>query len=230
MLFRLALVTLLGMVALALPTSAAAAKKVVVADCGVGGCRCMLSTLGVDEVELLTGEPAPAGAEGMTLVAAFDQMVWSPKSPKEIDGYFGGSGNCPIELFPGTGANKGPRDGVWEFHNSEIDTSGCPLAALAGRKPATVARKRIVWGGRFDPKKYYEPHVVNLMRWTRLNDANWRGVVNLPMGPVGGAVRVQLVNPTTFRGWNETTLSGEEAEESRCFTLQSDFTARWVSE
>lgn len=227
--YRLVLLTLLGIAALALPATGYAAKKVLVADCGVGGCRCLLSPLTVDEMELLTGEAAPPGAEKMTMVTAFDQMVWSPKSPKEIHGYFGGSGACPIELFPN--AAEGPRDGVWEFRSSALDLSKCPMAAMFGAEPPQTHRATIAWGGRFDPKRFWTPESANFVQWSRIDGKNWRGAVTLPTGgPLSTAMRVRLINPVTIRGWNEVLVSDNAANLAGCFAANSNFTARWIGD
>ena len=225
--YRLVLMTLLGIAGLALPTAAAAAKKIVAADCGVGGCRCMLSSLTLDQVELLTGEPAPEGAEGMTFVMAFGLMQWSAKSPQEIHGYFGGSGTCPIELFPS--ASYGPRDGVWEFRTSTPDLSNCPAAAMYAVDPPRTERRTIVWGGRFDPNKYM-PTATHYVRWSRMDDSNWRGT----LGPVGGAMnttmRARLVNPKTIRGWTDVITAADVARRTQCVSAQSDYSAHWLSD
>lgn len=227
-LYRLLLVSLLGIAGFLLPTSASAAKKIVAAECGVGGCRCMLSSMTLDQVELLTGESAPAGAERMTLVLGFDQMMWSSKTPKEIHGYFGGSGNCPIELFPS--AAQGPLDGVWEFRTNTPDLSGCPLAMMYGVDPPRTGRTTIVWGGRFDPNKYM-PTATHFVRWSRINDTNWRGSIGpLSGGPANTIMRARLVNPKTIRGWTDVVVNAEMMRQVKCFSIQSDYSAHWISD
>lgn len=225
-LYRLVLVSLLGIAGLVLPTSASA-KKIVVAECGVGGCRCMLSAMTLDQVTVMTGEPAPAGAEGMTLVMGFDQMMWSSKTPKEIHGYYGGSGNCPIELFPS--AAQGPLDGVWEFRTKTPDLSGCPLAAMYGVDPPKTGRTTIAWGGRFDPNKYM-PTATHFVRWSRMNDTNWRGTLGPSGGPISTTMRARLVNPKTIRGWTDVVAKAEMMHMAKCFSVQSDYSAHWISE
>lgn len=223
---RLVLVTLLAIAAPALPTSATAAKKIIAADCGVGGCRCLLSSMTLEQVELLTGEPPPAGAEGMTFVMAFGLMQWSPKSPQEIHGYFGGSGSCPIELFPS--ASYGPRDGVWEFRTTPPDLSNCPAAAMYGVDPPRRERRTIVWGGRFDPNKYM-PTATHYVRWSRMDDSNWRGTLGPVGGPMSTTMRARLVDPKTIHGWTDVITAADVARRTRCISAQSDYSAHWIS-
>jgi len=226
---RLALAMLLAGIGTVLPSPAHAAKKVIGADCDVGGCQCMLSSLTVQDVEVLTGEQAPAGAGDMTLVMAFGEMTWVAKTPGEIHRNFGGSGDCPIDPFPGPGADSGPRDGVWEITTDVVDLSQCPMAAMFGVDPPVTQRMTIIWDGRFDPNKYM-PTNTHFIQWSRIDDANWRGT----LGPVGGLIattmRAQLVDRETIRGWGDVETSGLAREATKCMSLQSGYTARWVSD
>lgn len=180
MVYRFVLALLVGVAGMAIAGPAQAAKKVMVADCGVGGCRCMMSGLTLDDVQVMTGETPPPGAADMTFVMAFGDMHWVPKPLKEIHRNFGGSGDCPIEVFPTAGNAKGPRDGIWVFEDHPADMSQCPLmkmgggvagAEVDGPKAGDVP---IRWGGKFHPDKYF-PKVPGALHWVRMDVNSWRG-------------------------------------------------------
>ncbi|MGY0610833.1 hypothetical protein [Luteimonas sp. A501] len=247
---RFTLTALLGLGALLATPSAQAEKKIVAADCDVGGCRCMLSSLTVEDVEVLTGEAAPAGAADMTFVMAFGEMTWVAKSTKEIHRNFGGSGDCPIELFPG--ADHGPRDGIWEFVSTPMDLARCPLLARSGIPMAmgtpTTGDVPITWNGSFHPDRYMTVP-EEYLRWTRIDAGNWRGVMFDDLATqVGGILKIgidaraRLVDSEHVHGWIAYSSQVEESGplgalmknspgmmESMACDTRAEYTGRWKS-
>ncbi|HUH89553.1 MAG TPA: hypothetical protein VLZ76_02690 [Lysobacter sp.] len=236
----------LGLAGLLVAPSAQAEKKVMVADCEVGGCRCMLSATTVMDIETLTGEAAPPGAAGMTLVVAFDDMVWSPKTPKELHRIFGGSGDCPIELFPSTGNVGGPRDGIWVFEDHPADMSRCPLMKM-GNAIAGVevdgpegGDVPIRWRGQFHPDKYF-PKVPGALRWVRIDDRNWRGELDSVNGTaaadiVSVVLHSSLVRDDLIRGSlsyrsNMDKLMKDMPQIAPMYKCEfrTEYTGRWKS-
>ncbi|MGV8942209.1 MAG: hypothetical protein ACOH1P_11880 [Lysobacter sp.] len=227
--------------------NAQAEKKVMVADCEVGGCRCMLSPNTVADIQILTGEAPPPGAAGMTLVVANDDLVWSPKTPREVHRIYGGSGDCPIEVFPAASTQRGgPRDGVWVFKEHAADMSRCPLMKMAGAFAGAevdgpkMGDVPIRWNGRFHPDKYF-PQMPGGLRWVRVDDNNWRGeltdanataaasIVSLVLH--SSLVRDDLIRGSLSYKSNMDTLMKDVPQVAAMYKCEfrTEYTGRWKS-
>lgn len=165
---RLALILPLLMIA----TPALAQEKLIVADCGDGGCRCALSALTMEEAGVVIGASAPEGSAA--LVRHGGDYIWSPLSPSEIDLVAGGDGECPLELFEA----MTPEDGSWVGSVVDRKISQCPAgldAALAPVTEALVFPRDIAWGGSFHPDRIRMQGAARAIDWTRVDERRFTG-------------------------------------------------------
>ncbi|MBQ2261406.1 MAG: hypothetical protein II336_08570 [Loktanella sp.] len=144
--------------ALSAVLSPAARADTVLAICQSGGCECSLSPLSAQEIMFMVGETfgsdTPVDPTRDTLVYEPDLGIvsWGDGSRSDIQRHFGGTGDCPIKLFPEPEAMV-PLDGTWQWRTLGESTSGCP-AALGGMLAASRVEfmsTRVDWNGAFHP-------------------------------------------------------------------------------
>lgn len=213
--------------------SGSSGRKAMVAACDAGGCRCMVSSLTVEEMEVMFGELAPANAADQVLVFASGGVSWVASPFRDIHRSFGGSGECPIELFPLAAAKADdgariPRDGMWEMRNVTADYSGCPRAAQFHQPAPEKKRIRINWGGRFDPGRSFPP--IPGITWSKVDDNYWVG-----RRDYSGFVVLQharLVDSRTIRvtGDVQVPQQVQRMVNVRCMFAQADYSLHWIGE
>lgn len=209
-------------------TSAAAEievfERVVVADCGDGGCTCMDAAIGPDEAALVTDTDRP---EGATLLVRFDDdYIWSPLSPREADILMGGDGQCPIEPIK-------PRNGTWATQHT-IDYVACGEGSALLRSTLLQSPEnpvRIDWKGAFDGPLWQAAWTSanpdaerSAMRWTQLAPDAWGATAQEEGASVN--FTMQLVHPQQFH--TVTTVQGR-TEGGSC-GWQMSAVSRWVGD
>ncbi|MFN3954790.1 MAG: hypothetical protein ACK4LQ_10080 [Pararhodobacter sp.] len=132
----------------------------VVAICKSGGCQCLLSPLTTEELAAFAGEifggDTPVDRTRDTLVYEPDLgiVTWVDAPRGAINRSFGGTDECPIELFPEP-ETMVPLDGTWQWRTLGETALGCPpmlAGALAASRVETLTT-RVNWNGRFDPRR-----------------------------------------------------------------------------
>ena len=162
----------LSIVTLLAAPPALAQEKLVVADCGAGGCRCALAAVTMEEAEVVLGTAAPAGST--TLVRFDGDYIWSSLSLREIDLAAGGDGECPLELFD----VMVPEDGKWIGTVTGRQVSHCPAGLNAALDPMTdalVFPRDIVWNGAFHPDRFRMEGAARAIDWSRVDDTRFTG-------------------------------------------------------
>jgi hypothetical protein len=188
---------------------AAAQEGLVVAECGARECRCVLSDMGLHEMELLVGSPPPATARGIVFLG--DKAAqWMAMSPEEVEITLGGDGRCDRELFQ----DWVPENGTWDGRTAVIGATGrqgCMMAASGlvetmNRAPGPVT---VDWGGRFDMERFYRASNPSPEDdrpvWTQVDFRTVTG-----RGGGDGVVvtyRANLLSPVRFT--LDATISGE---------------------
>lgn len=195
---------------LMLPSPAAAqtssSDRMIVADCGEGGCRCSYSKISTDDILVVLGMVDPGQIEDRIIVLSEAGAVLTTTSKEDADLAAGGDGRCDIELFdPIT-----PHDGQWVGKVRAESIVGCPPTVAEMVRPAIAAMRfsdRIVWRGVFDPAKLTDAGGRSLVSWQERTPESFAGV--LDTGPANSVLDVSgryvstLVSPerviTTFR-------------------------------
>lgn len=179
---------------LALAAPAFAGPKADFASCTEGkGCSCVIGHVDLDEYEVVTGVPAPEGAETMTLVAIGNDMIWSRAAFDELDFAVGGDGRCEAQLF-----NIVPQDGTWTGSVRVQKVTGClpgVVAALPSMVDGTGWVRQIRWNGRFHPSNFVLGNAPDRIRWTALNATRFTGVFPVPQG---GPLDIRVTTTATL--------------------------------
>lgn len=169
------------LLALLSPGLAAADAKITLAECSAGGCRCALSGLTAEEMQVLTDNAMPK--EAKDYVVLFDQgkLYWSPLSLEEIDRIAGGDGQCPLEVF----YVPPPDNGAWQGKVRAQNIRGCP-AEVEAMVPPLVAQMaysgQVDWQGKFDPAKLVPAGVKQPVSWSERRPDLYKGSLIAPDG------------------------------------------------
>lgn len=208
----------MALVALFAAAPALAQEKLTVAECSAGGCRCALSSLTMQEAEVVLGTPAPAGTT--TLVRYDGTYIWSPLSLTEIDLAAGGDGECPLELFDALV----PEDGQWIGTVTDRHVSQCPPGLDAALEPVTEAMvfpRDIAWGGSFHPDRIRMEGTARAIDWTRLSDTRFTGTGPAAseagmssMVRIGVTYEAELIDPRLVRILVQLSVRAEGASQA----------------
>ena len=143
------------------------------------GCTCLSLDTGL--------LPVITGAEGIGDTALPDTIivdrtnnatVRTRRSIHEVHRAFGGQGDCPGDAPPDPIL---PLDGTWQWRSLSETTSGCPpmmAAAITASRTETLSN-RVVWDGRFDPRRLAEslpaPEMSGMSpyEWRELRPDHW---------------------------------------------------------
>lgn len=186
----------------------AQAQYVQTATCGSSGCTCRVSTMTVDDVEMVLGAPAVTGAIDMILVEDDTGFSWQNLTPAQLDRKYGGTGSCPVRVAD----HSGLEDGLWQISVGTTDTSACKMVngqiAAGGM---TGQSRNIVWGSEFHPDKLFVES-VGMVRWSKTGLQTWRGVVvDEQMSANGGSSGASVIH--TLRVDSSTQVSGNTVFE-----------------
>lgn len=164
----------------------AARADTVVAICRTGGCECLLSPLTAEELADFAGEffgsdtPVDRTRDTLVYEPELGIVSWVDAPRGDINRSFGGTDECPIELFPEDEAMV-PLDGMWQWRTLGETTSGCPpmlAGALAASRVETLTT-RVTWDGGFDPRRLAsslpQPEMAGMSpyEWRQLGAYRW---------------------------------------------------------
>ena len=167
--------------------------NVVFAECGEGGCSCLLTDLTEEEARITLGEDPPEGEGEAGLVGSEGTLSWTRMSVEDLDLLYGGSGECELALFPAII----PADGTW------LGTVGA--RSIGANWPAGVEtmvnpmldgiaeQRQMRWEQEFHPRKIsgFGP---NPIQWTMVNENYFTGVMTMPDLGAAGQVSVNWVS------------------------------------
>ena len=159
----------------------------VLAICETGGCVCSLSPLSSSEIIDIVGTTfeadTPVDPKRATLVWEPDPGIisWVDAPRRDIQASFGGTGACPIALFPEPEAMV-PLDGSWQWQTLGESTSGCPaiLGGMLAASRVEFITTRVEWDGAFDPARLTDilpqPDMEGLSpyEWDEVGPYRWR--------------------------------------------------------
>lgn len=168
------------------------------AICRTGqGCVCLSLDTGL--------LPVIMGAEGVGDTALPDTIIVdrsanatirTGRSIHEVHRAYGGQGDCPSDDPPGPIV---PLDGTWQWRTLGETTSGCPAmlaGALASSRVETLSN-RVVWDGRFDPRRLADSLPAPEM--SGMSPYEWR-----ELGP---------------NRWLSDNIKGRECEDGTCVSV-----------
>lgn len=180
--------------------------RMIVADCGQGGCRCSYSKISTNDILVVLDIADPGRLEDKIIILSEAGAVLSTTSKEDADLAAGGDGRCDVELFDPIV----PRDGQWVGKVRADSIVGCPPNVAEMVRPAIAAMRfsdHVAWQGVFDPAKLTHADGNRLVSWQERTPESFGGV--LDTGPANGVVDVSghyvstLVSPdraiTTFR-------------------------------
>jgi hypothetical protein len=181
----------------------AQAQYVQTAICGSSGCTCSVSTVTIDDVELVLGAPAVEGAIDMILVEDDTGFSWQNLTPAQLDRKYGGTGSCPLQVADSSGLE----DGLWQISVGTTDTSECKMVGGQIAAAGMIGQTRdIVWDSEFHPDKLFSES-VGMVRWSKTGLQTWRGVVvDERMSANGGSSGASVVH--TVKVDNSTQVRG----------------------
>jgi len=172
---------------------ALAEGNVIYAECGEGGCSCLLTDLTEEEARITLGEDPPEGDGEAVLVGSGGTLTWSRLSLEDIDLVHGGSGECELALFPAFV----PADGSWVGTvGARTIGANCPNGVETSVNPmldGILERRQMQWEAEFHPRKIGGFGPQNI-QWTMVNENYFVGVMNMPNMGAAGRTSVNWVS------------------------------------
>lgn len=163
--------------------------NVIFAECGEGGCSCLLTDLTEEEARITLGEDPPEGEGEAVLVGSEGSLSWTRMSVEDLDLLYGGSGECELALFPAII----PADGTWlGTIGARTIGANCPAGVEAMVNPQLDALARAAqmqWGGVFDPTKMSGTGPNNI-QWEMVHENLFTGT--MPMPDLGAAGNINV--------------------------------------
>jgi hypothetical protein len=165
------------------PAQQQTGEKIVIAQCGDGGCRCTLSDFDHETLSFLTGQDLPADAVKGTLVRYGGETYLSPLTPDEVHQKAGGEGRCELALFDPIV----PLDGRWQGTVRVQSMSGChpQVAAMVPEIAAGMENTvQVRWDGHFHPQKLAADGGSGVAEWTEQGPGSFTGRLRVPQNEV----------------------------------------------
>lgn len=164
----------------------AARADTVVAICRTGGCECLLSPLTPEVLADFAGEffgsdtPVDRTRDTLVYEPELGIVSWVDAPRGDINRAFGGTGECPIELFPEDEAMV-PLDGTWQWRTRNETATGCPpmMAGMLAASRTETLNARVNWDGRFHPQRLAaslpQPEMSQMSpyEWRELSANRW---------------------------------------------------------